>query len=64
MEIGSHVQFIGEVKDVKVRADCLDAEGKPDVAAIDPLLFAPVVRQYWSLGNLVGKAFSLGRSIG
>ena len=64
VEIGSHVQFIGEVKDVKVRADCLDAEGKPDVAAIDPLLFAPVVRQYWSLGNLVGKAFSLGRSIG
>ena len=64
VEIGSHVQFIGEVKDVKVRTDCLDAEGKPDVAAIDPLLFAPVVRQYWSLGNLVGEAFSLGRSLG
>ena len=64
VEIGSHVQFIGEVKDVKVRTDCLDAEGKPDVAAIDPLLFAPVVRQYWSLGNLVGEAFSLGQSLG
>lgn len=64
VEIGSHVQFIGEVKDVKVRADCLDAEGRPDVAAIDPLLFAPVVRQYWGLGKVVGKAFSLGRSIG
>lgn len=63
VEIGSHVQFIGEVKDVKVRADCLDAEGRPDVAAIDPLLFAPVVRQYWGLGKLAGKAFSLGRDI-
>ncbi len=63
VEIGSHVQFIGEVKDVKVREDCLDEKGRPDVAAIDPLLFAPVTRQYWGIGKLVGKAFSLGLSI-
>jgi flavin reductase (DIM6/NTAB) family NADH-FMN oxidoreductase RutF len=60
-EIGLHTQFIGEVLDVKVREDCLDAEGIPDPKLVDPLIFAPEARLYFGLGDLVGRAFSMGK---
>ncbi|MBS6830731.1 MAG: flavin reductase family protein [Desulfovibrio sp.] len=60
-ELGTHTLFIGEVLDVKIREDCLDAEGRPDPALISPLLYAPVSKNYWSLGKELGKGFSLGK---
>ncbi|MEG2172944.1 MAG: flavin reductase family protein [Desulfovibrionaceae bacterium] len=63
LELGSHTQFIGEIMDVKVHAHCLDAKGTPLLNRIDPLLFIPQARQYWSVGNLVARALSVGRSV-
>ena len=60
-DLGTHTFFIGEVLDVKIREDCLDAKGKPDPALINPLLFAPVSRTYWNLGAPLGKGFALGK---
>ena len=64
VELGSHTQFIGEIMDIKVRQDCLDEQGLPLMQAIDPLMFAPEVREYWGAGRLVARAFAVGRSVG
>ena len=62
LELGSHVQFVGEIMDVKVQDDCLNAEGHPDMLKVDPLLYAPLAREYWAVGRMVARAFSVGRS--
>jgi flavin reductase (DIM6/NTAB) family NADH-FMN oxidoreductase RutF len=61
VELGLHTQFIGEILDVKISEDCLDSEGRPDPALVDPLIFAPEARLYFGLGEPVGKAFSIGK---
>lgn len=60
VDVGSHTQFIGEIMDVKVDSACLRANGEPDVAAIDPLLFAPMIQEYWGVGEFVARAYSAG----
>ena len=63
VDLGSHVQCIGEVMDVKVREDCLSSDGLPDAALIDPLLFVPGIREYRRFGGKIAKAFSVGRTV-
>lgn len=64
LDLGSHMQFVGEIMDVKIHTSCLDPQGNPRMEALDPLLFAPLIREYWSVGHMVAKAFSVGRSAG
>lgn len=62
LELGSHTQFVGEIMDIKIHADCCNEEGLPDMGKIDPLLYAPLAREYWAVGRMVARAFSVGRS--
>jgi flavin reductase (DIM6/NTAB) family NADH-FMN oxidoreductase RutF len=59
LEVGVHVQFIGEIADVKVDEDKMSGSA-PLPEAIQPLIFTPGARTYHGLGQLVGKAFSMG----
>jgi hypothetical protein len=36
-------------------------DGKPDPAKIDPLIFTVGVTQYQRLGDVIGKAFHMGK---
>jgi len=63
LEIGLHTLFVGEVLDVKVDEECLDAKGNPDVEKTRPFAFIPGARLYYELGACVGKAFSLGKKL-
>lgn len=63
IEIGSHTQCIGEIMDVKLHPHCLDATDTPLLNKIDPLLYVPLSRQYWDIGQMVARAFSVGRSV-
>lgn len=63
LELGSHMQFVGEIMDVKIREDCLDADKRPLMDKLRPLLYAPIAREYWSTGERVAKAFSVGRTV-
>lgn len=63
IELGSHVQFIGEIKDVKASERCLNPEGKPDLELADPILFDPALRNYHSIGPVVAKAFNVGKEL-
>ena len=60
-ELGLHTQFIGEIKDVKIDAQCLDSEGHIDVSKLDPVAFVPEAGAYFALGELIGPAHSIGK---
>lgn len=59
VEVGVHIQFVGEVVDVKIDEDKLK-EGKPDIEKIRPLIFTPGSQEYHGVGSLIGPAFSMG----
>lgn len=59
--IGSHVQFIGEILDVKVDDSVLGTDGKPDLAKVNALAFDALRSDYVTMGAVAGKAFAAGR---
>ncbi|EGY25907.1 flavin reductase like domain protein [Desulfovibrio sp. A2] len=63
IEIGLHTQFIGEIMDVKVDESCLRDDGLPDINKVDPVIFAPVSREYYAVGEFLAKAFSAGKGL-
>jgi flavin reductase (DIM6/NTAB) family NADH-FMN oxidoreductase RutF len=63
IEIGVHVQFIGEIVDIKADEDVLNDQGVPDIDTVKPILFAPEMQAYYGIGNFLGKAFSIGKEI-
>jgi flavin reductase (DIM6/NTAB) family NADH-FMN oxidoreductase RutF len=63
LEIGVHIQFIGEIVDIKADEEVLNDNGVPDIDLVKPILFAPEMQAYYSVGNFLGKAFSIGKKI-
>ena len=63
VELGSHNLVIGQIIEVHVSEDALDADGKPDPAKIDPLIFTVPDRMYRRLGSVVGQAFKAGTGL-
>jgi len=59
-ELGLHTQFIGEIKDVKIDEDCLDAQGHIDLGKLDPVALALEAGGYFAFGELIGPAFRIG----
>lgn len=62
-ELGVHTQFIGEVVDAKVDEALLDDRQKVDVERLRPILFTPGSELYYGLGDLLGKAYSIGKDL-
>lgn len=60
-ELGVHVQFVGEVLDVKADRACLDGTGNLDGSKLHPVIFGPDESVYYQLGPFLAKAFSAGR---
>ena len=63
LNLGSHSLVIGRVEETYVSEDCL-REGRPDVDKIKPLTYvtSPAAR-YQGLGEVVGKAWSVGKRL-
>lgn len=61
-ELGLHTQFVGEVLDVKVDEELLDASGLPDMERVAPVVFAPETRGYFGVGRHLGMGFSIGKT--
>lgn len=62
-QIGEHMQFIGEIMDVKIDSDSVNGEGMPDIAKVNPMIFDPAASTYNAVGETIGKAFSIGKNI-
>jgi len=62
-EVGVHVNFIGEILDVKVDESMLGSDGLPDILKIDPIIYAPENQNYHGIGKCLGKAFAIGKGL-
>ncbi len=63
VELGSHVQFVGQIMDCTVIEEALDEKNQIDPEVIRPLVFLPNSSTYYGLGEVVGRAFSSGREL-
>ncbi len=61
VEIGLHTQFIGEIMDVKADESLISDSEFPDIEKLKPVIFTPMSRNYYGVGNFIGKAFSIGK---
>lgn len=59
VDLGEHIQMVGEVQDIKVDEDKVKGPA-PDIEKILPLIFTPGGRNYHTVGDHVGKAFEMG----
>ncbi len=64
VEIGLHTQFIGEIIDVKADESVLGEKGLPDIEKVRPIVYAPETMAYYGIGGNLGRAYSIGKSIG
>jgi flavin reductase (DIM6/NTAB) family NADH-FMN oxidoreductase RutF len=62
-ELGLHTQFVGEILDIKVDQSVLGDRGLPEMRLVRPILFDPKNWTYYSLGEMIGKAFEDGNEI-
>ncbi|MFW9951162.1 MAG: flavin reductase family protein [Candidatus Thorarchaeota archaeon] len=53
--------YIGQIINSYISEDCLTSE-VPDIKRINPIIFSPSNRTYWSLGQEIGKAYKIGRN--
>jgi flavin reductase (DIM6/NTAB) family NADH-FMN oxidoreductase RutF len=64
VELGLHTQFIGEIIDVKVESTILGEDGVPAIDRIRPFFYVPGSGFYYGVGRQIGKAHSIGKTIG
>jgi len=63
VEVGLHTQFIGEIIDVKADEDVFSEDGQLDIMKIKPLIYDTSHKGYHGVGPLLGKAFTVGKSL-
>ncbi len=63
LEIGGHVQFVGEILGIKADEKVLNSKGLPAIDKVNPFVYAPTSREYWSLKDVAGKGFSSGQTL-
>lgn len=61
--LGSHHLLVGELLDAKMAMSVAPTLGCPHVNALQPLLYLPVACEYFHLGDLIARAFSVGKTI-
>ncbi len=59
-ELGSHMLIVGEIVETHISKDCM-TKGEPDPEKIDPLIYTPKARRYQRLGEVIGKAWDMGK---
>lgn len=58
------LMVLGEIVESHADEEVLDETGKNvAIAAMDPLCYVTGIREYWSLGDKVADAYSIGRSL-
>ena len=62
VDLGTHELFIAEIVATWTEQRYLTAAGKPDVAKIQPFTLTMPDNRYWSVGEKLADAWSIGRS--
>ena len=64
LDLGSHALVVGRIEESHVSEESL-TDGKPDVNKIKPIIYVrEPAREYLDFGNVLAKAFSVGRELG
>lgn len=64
--LGDYILILGEIVETHIDADKVTFSGsKPhiDIDAVNPLVYCATVREYWSIGTRLGKAFNAGKDM-
>ena len=63
LDLGSHSLVVGSIQETHVSENCL-TNGEPDIRKIRPLTYITGPKgEYQALGEVIGKAFSIGNKI-
>ena len=62
MNLGSHFVIIGQIVDVKAKAEILDRKDSIEIQKLKPIIYSPTDRNYYGVGEELGNAFSLGKA--
>lgn len=62
-ELGSHIQFIGEIVDVKLDEEFIDEDGKVNINKLKPISYCPANGKYYGLGKDLGKSYDIGKDL-
>ena len=60
VDLSDYVLVIGEILEVNLDSDCLDENGKVVIDKVDPLVYVPTIREYWSIGEKLADSFKVG----
>jgi len=63
VELGLHTQFVGEIVDVKADASVVE-EGSANIELVKPFVYNTHRQMYYGIGEAVGPAFEMGKTIG
>lgn len=63
LEMPSHTMFVGQVEDVKADQACLTPDGNIDFMLAQTLVYDTSAKCYHIPGNVVGKAYSIGKKL-
>ncbi len=66
VQLGDFVLVMGEVVETHIDQDkvfAVDRDVKIDIAKVNPLVYCPTIREYWSIGNKLGNAFQIGKEL-
>ncbi len=61
-KLGTHTQFIGEIRDVKVEESALNSKGFPDAEKMKAFMFDPGTSSYYATGKFLGQAYTVGKA--
>jgi flavin reductase (DIM6/NTAB) family NADH-FMN oxidoreductase RutF len=64
VELGLHTQFVGQILDVKAEEFAVQSSGLLDINKVKPFMYAPDTQSYYAFGEFLGRAFSIGASVG
>jgi flavin reductase (DIM6/NTAB) family NADH-FMN oxidoreductase RutF len=62
-EMGEYQLVLGEIVETHADEDILNAAGKVDIGALDPLMYVPGTQEYWGVGSKVADAYVVGLAL-
>ena len=63
LDLGSHSLVVGRIEETHVSESCL-TDGKPDIDKINPFSYiTDPDSQYQAVGEVIGKAYSIGKEL-
>jgi len=63
VDMSDWVLIIGQILEANIDVDKVDKNGKVSISKVDPLVYIPTIREYWSIGEKLGNSFNIGRKL-